>query len=152
MQCISREKPIPVTPPILSNIKNPKCIVGSLVARFFLRTQIDRRVCASGGGRGRSFVGLSRGFGGSSIAPRLRSHHFQIRSFWTASVEHANVHPVVFLTPRAFYSDVSGLLRDSVSRSSLRSRLLVYLFALQLSSTENPRLHISLPFLSCPKP
>ncbi len=105
-----------------------------------------------GRGRGRSLVGLSRGFGGSSIVPRLRSLRFRICSLWTASVEHADVHPAVFLTPRAFHSGVSGLLRDSDSRSSRWSRLSVYLFALRLSSTEAPRLHLSRPFLSCPKP
>ena len=40
-----------------------------------------------------------RGFVGSSFALCPRSHRFQIRFFWTASVEPADVHPTVFLTP-----------------------------------------------------
>ncbi len=101
-----------------------------------------------GRGRGRSFVSLSRGF----VAPRLRSRCFRIRSLWTASIEHADVHPTVFLTARAFYGGGSGLLWESDLRSSRRSRLLVYLFTLRLPSTETPRLHISEPFLDCLKP
>ena len=45
----------------------------------------------------RASVWLSRGFVGSSSALCLRSHRFQVRSFWTASVETACKHPVGFL-------------------------------------------------------
>ncbi len=69
------------------------------------------RLC---GGReqGRSSVGYLGGFG-SSTAPRLLSGHFRVRYLWTASVEHADSHPVGTPTARAFYSGGSGLLRDS---------------------------------------
>ncbi len=60
LQCISREKPIPVTPPILSNINNLKCIVVSLISCFFLspQTVAFARREGSGGGDVRSSVCL----------------------------------------------------------------------------------------------
>ncbi len=48
--------------------------------------------------RGGASVCLSRGGVGSSFALCLHSRRFPIRSFWTASVEPANVHPAVSLT------------------------------------------------------
>ena len=78
-----------------------------------------------GGGGVHSSVCLGD-FDGSSITPHLCSRRFQICSLWTALVEHADMHSAVFLTPGAFYSGVSGLLRDSDSWSPRRSRLYVY--------------------------
>ncbi len=80
---------------------------------YHLSFQVHRSSCLHGRREpGRSSVGLSRGFG-SSIAPLLHTHHFRIRYLWTASVEHADTHPAVSPTSRAFYSSGSGLLRHS---------------------------------------
>ncbi len=68
------------------------------------------------------------------------------------SSHRATVHPTVFLTPGAFYSSVSGLLRDIDSWLSRRSHLSVYLLFSRLSSTETLHLCISRPFRDCPKP
>ena len=118
------------------------CIVLLSVSRVYsLRWSIGHRICASG--EGGASVCLSRGVGGSSFAPHPHSCCFWVRSLWAASVEPANVHPTVFLTPGAFYIGFSGLLRDSDSRSSRWSRLSVCILFSWLSSTETPHLCIS---------
>ena len=99
--------------------------------------------CVSGGGGpGQSFVGLSREFG-SSITPHLHSYHLSIHYPWTASVEHADSHPAVFPTARAFYSGGSGLLQDSDFVASVTS--------LSISSlSDSPQYRLRVPISASP--
>ncbi len=49
--------------------------------------------------KGGASVCLSKGVVGSSFPLHPHSLRFRIRSFWTASVKPAGMHPAVFLTP-----------------------------------------------------
>ena len=102
--------------------------------------------------RGGASVCLSRGVVGSSFALRPRSRRFRIRSFWTASVEPADTHPTVFLTPEPSTAVFWVCCGTVILRSSRGSRLSVCLLFSRLPSTETPRLCISGPFRGCPKP
>ena len=102
--------------------------------------------------RGGVSVCLSRGVIGALFALCPCSRRFQTRSFWTASVEPANVHPVVFLTPDPSTAVFQVCWGTVTPRSSRRSRLSVYLLFSQLSSTNSPHLCISGPFRGCMKP
>ena len=109
-----------------------------------------------GSGMGREWDGasicLSRGVVGSSFTLRPRSRRFRIRSFWTASVKPADMHPAVFLTPEHFTAVFRVCCGTVISQSSRRSRLTVCLLFSRLPSTETLCLRISGPFRGCPKP
>ncbi len=77
--------------------------------------------------RGGASVCLSREFVGSSFTLPACSRRFRIRSFWTASVEPANMYPAVSLTPESSTAVFHVCCGTVISRSSRRSRLSAYL-------------------------
>ncbi len=96
-------------------------------------------------GTGLLFVGLSRGFGGSSIAARLHSRRFRIRSFWTALVETADVHTSLPYCERLLQQWFRSAAGQRFG-GRLVGHVLVYLFfTLRLPSIETLHLYISEP-------
>ncbi len=83
-------------------------------------------------------VCLSRGFVGLSSALHPCSHHFWIRSFWTASVDPADKHPAAFLTPEPSTAVFPVCCGTVISQSSCLSHLSVCLLFLPAPFNRDP--------------